>query len=258
MAENIKNITVIVPVHMVNDEVKELLNKALDSVPSEYPIMIACPSSVVNDMQSLKRQLKVVDCGKETNFCSLVNMAVKVVDTTWFSILEFDDTYTSIYFKVMEEYIQYMPEVSVLGVLEDLVDYNKKTFIGYGNEATWASSFSNEMGYIDNDCLQDFFDFYLTGSLFNTKDWNTQGGLKPSIKITFWYEFLLRLTNNNKKVFIVPKIGYTHYVDRNGSLFNEYRSSVDEKETQWWFDLAKQECFYKNDRNKTYKLVSQD
>ncbi len=258
MAENTKNITVIVPVHMMNDEIKELLNKALDSVPSEYPIMITCPSSVVNDMQSLKRKLKVVDCGKETNFCSLVNMAVKVVDTTWFSILEFDDEYTSIYFKTMEEYIQHMPEVSVLGVLEDLMDYNKKIFIGYGNEATWASSFSNEMGYIDNDCLQDFFDFYLTGSLFNTKDWNTQGGLKPSIKITFWYEFLLRLTNNNKKVFIIPKVGYTHYVDRNGSLFNEYRSSVDEKETQWWFDLAKQECFYKNDRNKTYKLVSQD
>ena len=86
--------------------------------------------------------------------------------------------------------------------LEELIDYNKNNFIGYGNEAPWASSFSNDIGYIDNDCLQQYFDFYLTGGVFNTEDWINQGGLKPSIKISFWYEFLLRITNNNKKVFV--------------------------------------------------------
>ena len=137
--------------------------------------------------------------------------------------------------------------------LEELIDYDKNTFIGYGNEAPWATSFSNEVGHIDNDCLQQYFDFYMTGSVFNTEDWNNFGGLKPSIKISFWYEFLLRYTNKGKKVFVIPKLGYKHYVNRPDSIYDVYSKTIDEKESAWWFELAKQESLYKEDRNKTYE-----
>ena len=158
-----------------------------------------------------------------------------------------------IWFKNVEKYIEYKPEVSVFLPLEELVDYSKNQVIGYGNEAPWASSFSNEIGYIDNDCLQQYFDFYLTGSVFNVEDWKNYGGLKPSIKISFWYEFLLRMTNKGKKVFVIPKLGYKHYVDRENSLYDMYRKTIDEKESSWWFELAKQESNFKEDRNKTYE-----
>ena len=46
----------------------------------------------------------------------------------------------------------------------ELLDADDSKFIGIGNEAPWASSFSNEIGYIDLDCLQNFFDFYKVGS----------------------------------------------------------------------------------------------
>lgn len=248
-----KDITVIIPLHVYDDEAKTLLETAINSVPNGYPLMIACSSEVAAHLNDFTRSVSVVDCGDESSFASLVNMAVNVLKTTWFSILEYDDTYTKIYFDEVENYVSHYPEVSVFGVLEDLTDFNTKKFIGYGNEATWASSFSNEMGYIDNDCLQEFFDFYLTGSLFNAKDWAAVGGLKPSIKVTFWYEFLLRLTDKNKKVFIIPKVGYNHMVDRQGSLYAQYRDNMSEEETKWWFDLAKQEYFYTKDRNKVYE-----
>lgn len=253
-----KDITIIIPIHEYNDYIKALLTRAIQSVHSDYQINVIIPRSLENENFSLEEYNNVsVICSmndkESSDFCTLVNRGVTTVKTKWFSILEFDDEYTDIWFKNVEKYIEYNPEVSVLLPLEELIDYNKNNFIGYGNEAPWASSFSNEIGYIDNDCLQQYFDFYLTGSVFNTEDWLNQGGLKPSIKISFWYEFLLRITNRGKKVFVIPKLGYKHYVDREGSLYDIYRKTIDEKESAWYFELAKQESLYKEDRNKVYE-----
>jgi hypothetical protein len=152
----------------------------------------------------------------------------------------------------VKKYLDFMPETSVLLPLEDIYDYQNGKYIGFGNEAPWASSFSDELGYIDKGCLENYFNFYLTGGVFNTDDWNDVGGLKPSIKLTFWYEFLLRLTNKGKKVFVMPKVGYVHMMGRKGSLMEKYREQMDADESKFWFDTAKQEYFYKDDRNKTY------
>ena len=146
-----------------------------------------------------------------------------------------------------------MPSTSVFMFLEDITDFNNGKYIGFGNEAAWASSFSNEIGYIDNDCLQNYFDFYLTGSIFNIADWREVGGLKPSIKITFWYEWLLRATNKGKTVFVIPKVGYNHHLARKGSLVEYYKENIGNEEAQWWFDLAKRESLFREDRNKTYE-----
>lgn len=249
-----KDITVIIPVHEHNDFIKSLLNRAIVSVPSEYKIVVS--TSLEVDFSYLTEEysnVNILTNSAKNDFCSLVNYAVNEIDTKWFSILEFDDEYTNIWFNNVEKYIEYNPEVSVFLPLEELIDFNQNKFIGYGNEAPWASSFSNEIGYIDNDCLQQYFDFYLTGAIFNTEDWKTYGGLKPSIKISFWYEFLLRITNKGKKVFVIPKLGYKHYVDRENSLYDIYRKTIDEKESTWYFEIAKQECFYIQDRNKTYE-----
>lgn len=254
-----KDITVIIPVHEYNDQVKDLLVRAIESVPNDYLVHVVNPYDLEDKLHWLIEKysnvavLTSIDKNESSDFCTLVNRGVSTCGTKWFSILEFDDEYTSIWFENVEKYIEYNPDLSVLLPLEELSDFKKNTFIGYGNEAPWASSFSNEIGYIDNDCLQQYFDFYLTGGVFNTEDWLNQGGLKPSIKISFWYEFLLRITNNNKKVFVIPKLGYKHYVDRENSLYDIYRKTVDEKESSWWFELAKQECFHKLDRNKVYE-----
>lgn len=253
-----KEIDIIIPIHEYNDYVKSLLTRAVKSVKDEYTLFVVTHDE--NIVESLKWVFKehknttfVINNDGKSDFCSLVNEGVKASNNKWFSILEFDDEYTDIWFNNVEKYMEYNPEVSVFLPLEELIDYNKNQFIGYGNEAPWASSFSNEIGYIDNDCLQQYFDFYLTGGVFNVEDWLNCGGLKPSIKVSFWYEFLLRLTNKTKKVFVIPKLGYKHYVDRENSLYDIYRKTIDEKESSFYFELAKQECFHKIERNKTYE-----
>ena len=255
-----KDITVIIPLHKFNDEVKPLLERAIKSVPKDIKINISCGVNVeedkiayINDLSEMITILKPTNNNEKDDFCTLVNRNVGLIDTKWFSILEYDDTYTDIWFKNVEEYIKYNAETSVFLPLTDLIDFENNEFIGYGNEAPWATSFSNEIGEIDNDCLQEFFDFYLTGGVYNTNDWRENGGLKPSIKLTFWYEFLLRMTNNGKKIQVIPKVGYTHYLNRKDSLMNTYKESINEKESEWWFNLAKQECFYNKDREKKYE-----
>lgn len=252
-----KDITVIIPVHEYNDEIKTLLKRAINSVPKDINIIISSVIKVgeeINEDFSNNKNITVINTvdAENTNFCNLTNNAVNNVETKWFSILEFDDEYTDIWFNNVKNYIKFKPEYSVFLPLTDLTNFEDDKFLGYGNEAPWATSFSNEIGTIDNDCLQEFFDFYLTGGVFNTESWKNNGGLKPSIKLTFWYEFLLRITNNNEKVFVIPKLGYKHYLNRKNSVYDIYKSTMTSEESEWWFETAKQESLFKEDRNKIY------
>ena len=247
------NITVIVPIHKYDDEVASLLEDAVNSVPNDMNVRLSCPKSIeksLNEWCTGRKNVSVFSTSDESDFATLVNQAID--DTEYFSILEFDDEYTPTWFNNVQKYISEQPETSVFLPLEDLVDYTTKEYIGYGNEAPWASSFSNEIGFIDLDCLQNFFNFYMTGSVFNTKDWKKIGGLKKSIKLTFWYEFLLRMTSKGKKIFVIPKVGYVHYLKRKGSVLDEYINTMDEKESEFWYNIAKQEYLFKDDRGKTY------
>lgn len=249
-----KELVVIIPMNEFGKENIELLNKAVESVPSELNVLLSVPNGTDGKkLKGISDRLGVVSESESSSFAELVNAAVDTIEEKWFSILEFDDTYTPIWYDNAKKYIEFMPDTSVFMFLEDITDFNDDKYIGFGNEAAWASAFSNEIGFLDNDCLQNYFDFYLTGSIFNTADWKEVGGLKPSIKITFWYEWLLRATNKSKTVYVIPKVGYNHKLGRKGSLVEIYKETVDQDETQWWFDLAKRESLFKNDRNKTYE-----
>lgn len=243
------NILVVIPLHKLDDEVKPLLTEAIKSVTEGIQIMISTTDEIKTEMEKFADDFKnvKVKSSAKGDFCNLVNNAVSD-DYEWFSILEYDDTYTPIWFDNVKEYISFKPETSVFMPLEDLIVFDSKEFAGFGNEAPWASSFSNEIGTIDLDCLQDFFSFYLTGSVFNVDDWKEIGGLKTNIPVYFWYEFLLRAANKGKKIFVIPKVGYTHSIGRKGSLIEEYRENVSNDETKYWMGVAKKEYFFTEER----------
>ena len=71
---------------------------------------------------------------------------------------------------------------------------------------------------------------------------------KPSIKVAFNYEFLLRLTKKELKVYVVPKEGYIHVIGRKDSLTDEYNKTLSREEIKKWFDLAKTEYAFTEDR----------
>lgn len=240
-----KELVVIIPMHEFGKENIELLNKAVQSVPKDITVVLSIKKGTDGrKLKGISDRLGIIQESEGDSFAELVNAAVANIEEEWFSILEFDDTYTPIWFENAQKYMEYMPNISVFMPLEDITDFNNGKYIGFGNEAAWASSFSNEIGYVDNECLQNYFDFYVTGSIFNKADWNEVGGLKPLIKISFWYEWLLRLTNKSKKVYVIPKVGYNHSLGRSGSLVETYKSTVSKEESEWWFDLAKREYMF--------------
>ncbi|MFN9956772.1 MAG: hypothetical protein ACK55I_27035, partial [bacterium] len=112
------------------------------------------------------------------------------------SFFEFDDEYASIWFKNVLQYVEKNTEVDAfLPIVVDVDD--KGVFAGFTNEAVFAANFTQEMGYLTNDVLQDYQNFQTAGMVIRKSTFEDFGGFKPSIKLTFVYEFLLRLTYNS-------------------------------------------------------------
>lgn len=256
-----KQITAIIPINKYDDTVKEMLGMSIKSFVetsknNPADLMIVGPKEVLDKVKG--DYSDVIAIYVETTdswFSAQINAAAKKVKTDYFSILEYDDEYTPIWFDNVAKYIETGDDIAVYLPLTEVFDYQHKEQgpIGYVNEAVWASSFSEKLGYFDNECLQDYLIFNTTGGVFRTKDFIEVGGLKESMKLSFWYEFLLRAINKDKNVFVIPKVGYFHIVNRNDSLATQYAQTMSDRESEFWVELARKEYLYKTDRKKTYE-----
>jgi hypothetical protein len=193
---------------------------------------------------------------KDPNYSSQVNFGIKNAKGTWVSLFEFDDEYSSIWFKNVKKYVESFPEVQMF--LPVVVETDEKgLFAGFTNEATFAANFSQEMGMLTNDTLQEYQNFQTAGSVFKKSIIEDFGGFKPSIKLTFIYEFLLRLTYNSITIMTIPRLGYKHVNLREGSIFWNYKfgeSKMVEDEVKFWIQTAKREYFFTDDRSIKYQL----
>ena len=128
-------------------------------------------------------------------------------------------------------------------------------FVGFTNEATFAASLNTEIGYLNNDVLLSYQNFQTSGMVIKKSTFESIGGFKPSMKLTFVYELLLRLTYNSTKIMTIPRIGYKHMNLREGSIFWNYKNGeekISDNEVQFWIESAKKEHFFTNDRNIKY------
>lgn len=266
MSKNKTNtgITVILPVHELNDETKPLFKNAILSIseqtvkPDELLIVIPKNSDLVPylksyDFGTLKKYVKVIENDGETDFSSQINFGVSNVTTEWFSILEFDDEFAKIWIKNVVEYKEAYKNVGIF--LPIVIDVNSDgDFLSFTNEAVWANSFSDELGILDNSALLTYQNFNIDGMVMKKSLYDELGGLKPSIKLTFTYEFLLRMTFKDVRVMVIPKFGYKHVNQRKGSLFATYHQDMNPIEAKWWLTTAKKEYYFPNDRKITYEV----
>ena len=102
------------------------------------------------------------------DFSSQVNLGVKNAKSKWVSILEFDDEYSSIWFKNVNRFVNAYPEVDAF--LPLVVDTDEKgMFVGFTNEATFAASLNSEIGYLTNDVLMAYQNFQSSGMVIKKK-----------------------------------------------------------------------------------------
>jgi hypothetical protein len=52
---------------------------------------------------------------------------------------------------------------------------------------------------------------------------------------------------------VIPRFGYKHVNQREGSLFHSYRETIDPVEARWWLSAAKKEYYFAKDRQITYE-----
>jgi glycosyltransferase involved in cell wall biosynthesis len=262
--EKTNNISVILPVHSLDETTKKSLDNAILSVteqivrPDELVIVVPKGSDVAAyvkayDYSDYKDSVTIAENDGATDFASQVNYGVSVSKSEWFSILEYDDEFAKIWFKNVVEYRAAHTNVDIFMPIVVDVDSNNG-FIGFTNEAVWANSFSDELGVLDLNALLTYQNFNTDGMVIRKSVYDDFGGFKPSIKLTFIYEFLLRMTFKDAKVFIIPRFGYKHVNQRVGSLFSTYKETLDPAEARWWLAQAKKEYYFPKDRNITYEV----
>ena len=192
---------------------------------------------------------------KEPSYAQQINYGVRSSKSEWISLFEFDDEYSSIWFKNVKLYTEAYPDYDAfLPIVVDTTD--KELFAGFTNEATFAANFSSEMGILTNETLQTYQNFQPSGMVIKKEKFVDYGLIKPSIKLTFGYELFLRLTHNSVKIMSIPKIGYKHTNLREGSIFWNYKNGEDvltDDEVKFWVDSAKKEYFFINDRAIKYE-----
>ena len=243
----------------------EYFTKCIQSVQSQTPyveevVIVHTDETLLNnfldgfDFSGLS--VNRVIWNETPNFGKQVNKGVTEAKSNWVSLLEFDDEYSNIWFKNVDKYIKHYSNVDAF--LPIVVDVDEKgVFAGFTNEATFAANFTTEIGILTNDILQTYQNYQISGMVIKKESFLKNGGFKSNIKLTFGYEFFLRMTNSSVNFMTIPKIGYKHMNMREGSIFWNYKNGEDvmtENEVKFWISTAKKEYFFKDDRNIKYEV----
>jgi len=265
------DVTVVLPIHKLEENDIQLFQNSIESIKKSQlkpkKILITtcnCPGTI----EFLEKfdnywdseiygniEIEIIKHDNANDFCKQINFAVDFIHTKYFSILEFDDEYTPIWFKNFNNYEKHYPETKIF--LPIVVDVNtKKEFLGFTNEATWAMNFSDKLGILDENALLKFPNFQTSGAIINVEAFKEFGGFKPSMKLTFVYEFLLRLARFDQTIITIPRVGYLHTNMREKSLFWDYKNDpekqINPEQANFWLETAKKEYYYKHDRGVEY------
>jgi hypothetical protein len=263
-------ITVIIPIHEFNEDIKKYYDIALDSIrkqekiEDERPNILVVYAAGLEENELFNSEITKTDDvlsitylkneGK-TDFQSQINFGADNIDTKYFTFIEFDDEFSTTFFYQAEKHLSKLKNVDLLLPIIIEVTTNQNG-IKLTNETVWSKQFVGEngtVGYLNSNALAQYTDFKINGGVFNTESFINVGKLKSNIKLSFTYELLLRMTNNGDRIFTMPKIGYKHLIEREDALFTGY---ADEKnpnyiplpERKFWFETAKKEANFFKDR----------
>lgn len=266
-------ITVILPIHEFSETIQKYLESAVTSVlkqvDSKPELLIvythrAEEGGLLKYVQTIEGGLDRITTIKnegKTDFCGQINFGVKNIKTNYFSILEFDDEFSTIYFRNADKHIDNLTDVGMF--LPITIDVDDKTSqpMQLVNQNIWSNGYvseNGELGYLNTKSLAEFSFYTLGGSVIKKTDFLAVGGLKSNIILAFTYEFILRFLNNGNKIYTIPKYGYKHVINRDGSLFMGYGAELTYEDRRFWFETANKESHFFSDREIDRSVVSID
>ena len=258
-------ITIIIPIHKFTVETKKIFHeRTLSSlekfIREDTKIMIVCPNGVKEQITTDLDIEYVINEGT-TDFQSQINLGAKSTTTEYFSVLEFDDTLpNSAYLDTAKQYITKSPDVSVfMPICGQVEDRNGEIcFVTFSNVNSFSKMYFlkekenpeiyKKYGKIDFEFMESYENISIDGCIIKTSDFISLGGLKKSIDIAFNFEFFLRLASQNKKIVIIPKLGYAHLIDRKDSLFDIFETTKTKNDIANSVELAKKEYHFTYER----------
>lgn len=221
-----------------------------------------------------KINFTLADDLKEGTFAHLFNAVFNAaVGSSYetFSIVEVNDIVGINWYSNAKTYLTELPDTDMIfPIIRSTVN---GTFSNMSNEAPWAEGMAEEAGKADLNLLTRFNCLLPTGAVFKVEkikeESEEKNGLyypmKESMKLSHYYEFLMRMVYLDLNVISVPRIGYeTRVVSSNN--FNHFSCKIPQnlvqipaengglipEEAQFWMDLAKKELFFDEDRNELF------
>jgi len=118
-----KDLTIILPIHVTNEKTDDLFKNAIKSITTQTvedkPKLLIVRSNDLKlknyldkfDFENL--DVEIIENLDDTSFMGQVNFGVENVKTKWFSVLEYDDEYSTIWFKNVAKYSKEYTDVDV-------------------------------------------------------------------------------------------------------------------------------------------------
>ena len=167
-----------------------------------------------------------VQCEKR-GLPSLINNSVLKCSTKLFTVVTTNMRLNEYSLSNLENYSENNECSAYLYIGQSISTVDKKDFVGFVNEIIWSRGFSTVEGYLDTDALLAYAGVNPMGGFFNTEDFITCGRLKEEYGILSWYKLLMSMASKGKRIYVIPRIGFT--IDYNPNTYiSDYLRDVSE------------------------------
>ena len=262
-----KKISIIVPVHKIANqtdlnyfnEMKESLKnqtnknfEVLYITPKNIEVSVENPSSFTYELGSdTTHAVHHYPHDDEMTYQRAVNYGASVCGTEYFTVLEFDDTFSQTFVEHIHKHLNHYG--SKYDIYTNIVfEVNEQgSMMGLRNETAWVVNLMAVQGEIDLEKSKQFLNsLSLVGAVFKTSKFLSINGLKPSFEIFFNQEFLIRALENSFNVYVIPRIGVKHTNNRPGSYFDQCSAKFNNEDRKYWHSQILKQCYTNEDYKK--------
>lgn len=220
---------------------------------------------------------EIVRLDEPMNFAQLFNHVFNMASDLGYELVSFaeqDDSYSARWFETVDKYSQENPEVGIFAPL--IRNTVSGVFAGTMNESSWVEGMAEKAGEFDLNLLQRFNCLSPLGAVYKiqpileysekSEDQNRALPMKESMKLSHYYEFFLRFIYNAVPIVTIPRFGYelravnknsfhdsSCKIPQNLTALSPDNGGVSPDEARYWFEIAKKEFFYDEDRKKAYE-----